>query len=473
MTDRKRRTADTLRRVDELLGAQLQAGMPGGVQLANLAAAMAIEQSGAARGSLFVDSGCGLTPAIALEGNLDRTRRPSTAYDRALLRRAERSGRTESSGGQVAAPVLLDGEVRGILYLETRSAETDPEVAALAAGVAERIGTLLRSAGLVDELARRTRNVEILEALGAVLSSGELVERHLVRAVDGALEATHSDEAVLALVGAVGIPVRTIVRGDRPRLGALSERLARDLGDGLPREKIAASLPRPCLFEPFRADLLPSDDRRAVGFLLVRRRRDTAYLEADRSFFRAVAHLLSGALARLDYFKKAAEDPLTATGSRLALQLELAEGRALMLRTGQPLSLLLIDLDRFKEVNDEHGHPVGDDLLREVAALLRSRLRASDSVARYGGDEFVLVLPSTPGGDAVRVAEELADRVREQRFTEKRLRTTLSVGVASCTPESPDTAELLRRADRALYASKQQGRDRVTLAPSPPAARGR
>lgn len=130
----------------------------------------------------------------------------------------------------------------------------------------------------------------------------------------------------------------------------------------------------------------------------------------------------------------------------------------------------MIDLDSFKKVNDAQGHLRGDDLLKEIASCLAAATRASDVAGRYGGDEFVVVLPDTDAAHAEGIAERLARSVREagERFDAERP-VTASVGVAVTTPaDAPENAPgLLRRADENAYRAKLAGGDRVCSESSP------
>lgn len=142
-------------------------------------------------------------------------------------------------------------------------------------------------------------------------------------------------------------------------------------------------------------------------------------------------------------------------------------------RERRPLAVAMLDIDNFKAVNDEHGHLAGDAVLTQVVQILRGRLRASDIVARLGGDEFCVVLPNADEEGAARVLGELlteVSRVKVPLPAGRSVAVTLSVGVAISNPAS-DEAELLKRADEALYTSKRDGRNRVSVAPQVPSER--
>jgi len=156
---------------------------------------------------------------------------------------------------------------------------------------------------------------------------------------------------------------------------------------------------------------------------------------------------------------QALHDSLTGLPNRVLLADRLEQGLHTARRTATPLALLLVDLDRFKEVNDTLGHPVGDLLLQQVAARLRDALRPTDTVARLGGDEFAVLLPATDAHGAGTVATTLR-QVLEQPFpvAGQVVAVGASVGMALCPAQGTDAATLLRRADEAMYVAKRAGR---------------
>jgi diguanylate cyclase (GGDEF)-like protein len=133
-------------------------------------------------------------------------------------------------------------------------------------------------------------------------------------------------------------------------------------------------------------------------------------------------------------------------------------------RSGRGYSVLLLDLDHFKRVNDTRGHRVGDEVLRTVAGVLRGRCRRSDIVARYGGEEFAVLLPDTGREDAITLARELRLRVGT---TTMAMPVTVSIGVAASSDGHGPPDALVGAADRALYEAKAAGRNHVALALPP------
>lgn len=162
----------------------------------------------------------------------------------------------------------------------------------------------------------------------------------------------------------------------------------------------------------------------------------------------------------------ASYDELTLLLNRRGLLMLLEHELARLRRTRAPACLLLLDLDRFKLVNDDHGHAVGDRVLAQVAQVLSTRLRASDLAARWGGEEFLVVLPDTDLDGARELAEtqRAAIAASKVRHDDTTLRVTVSIGVAVLDPGGPDPlGTALRDADEALYEAKRTGRDRVVV----------
>jgi diguanylate cyclase (GGDEF)-like protein len=193
-----------------------------------------------------------------------------------------------------------------------------------------------------------------------------------------------------------------------------------------------------------------------------------ASLQAERqNLERAVADRtreLSEANERLE--KLAVTDGLTGVFNHRRFHEALVRDVQRAERSQQPLSVLMIDVDFFKQFNDTHGHPAGDRLLRDLAKSVAPLLRQTDLLARYGGEEFAAILVDTGKEEAIQVGERLR-RAVERELGRDTSPVTISVGVASLREDANGPEALLRRADEALYAAKHAGRNRVVAASLP------
>lgn len=163
--------------------------------------------------------------------------------------------------------------------------------------------------------------------------------------------------------------------------------------------------------------------------------------------------------------REATRDPLTGLLNRRGGEAALSRMRARHLRQGTPLSVLVLDLDRFKQVNDQHGHAAGDRALQQAARAIDLLTRSTDAAVRWGGEEFLVASENEPVGARV-LAEKLRQAIAMTAFADERglVAVTASIGVATMR-EKEVTVALLGRADAALYAAKQNGRDRVEVSP--------
>lgn len=160
----------------------------------------------------------------------------------------------------------------------------------------------------------------------------------------------------------------------------------------------------------------------------------------------------------LELSHQASSDPLTGLLNRRGFETQLAYALALARRSGRPLSVIAIDVDHFKRVNDTHGHEVGDNVLRSLGGQLKERLRSSDVLARLGGEEFIVLLPDTSLDRALETALQLLASV--QAYPEPRVgRITVSAGLSALRADEEDASAMLRRSDEALYAAKAAGRN--------------
>jgi diguanylate cyclase (GGDEF)-like protein len=210
-----------------------------------------------------------------------------------------------------------------------------------------------------------------------------------------------------------------------------------------------------------------SHDGEYLGELVFRRRNRFSDEELGQleSLLASLLFPLRNALLYRAAIQNALRDPLTDTGNRVAMDQVLKREVDLARRNLLPLSLLMLDLDHFKEVNDNHGHCFGDEVLKAVAATLKSQLRNVDMVFRYGGEEFLVVLSGTCREAAGMIGERLRHAVLELQCLAQGRPIDLSISLGCATLLPGETADsLLRRVDSALYVAKREGRNRLTMA---------
>ncbi len=202
--------------------------------------------------------------------------------------------------------------------------------------------------------------------------------------------------------------------------------------------------------------------------VLGRGRRGERFSPDDAANAHFLVQQMELALEAAERFQEARQlafvDPLTDLYNARYLERAIDEAIRETERSGTPFSLLFLDLDRFKEINDAHGHLTGGKVLIEVSRLLQANVRENDILVRYGGDEFVVVLPGADTRAAVEVAERIRQAVRSHRFLGREgrdIRLTASVGVATYPDDAGSREELVDKADRAMYRNKEASRDAV------------
>ena len=199
------------------------------------------------------------------------------------------------------------------------------------------------------------------------------------------------------------------------------------------------------------------------GTELVPRVRNALLVKANHDYLKHYAKELERQTRLLEaQIAQARTDALTGLANRRALDEELLRRFSECRRTGSPLSVMLLDVDHFKTFNDTYGHRAGDEALRVIAGALRGAMRQMDLVTRYGGEEFVVILPGTAIDGARLVAERTRQDISQTafRYDGKDFSLTVSIGVAQLMPNE-QISRMLQRVDRAMYASKEAGRDRT------------
>ncbi|KRP60581.1 GGDEF domain-containing protein [Pseudomonas trivialis] len=210
-----------------------------------------------------------------------------------------------------------------------------------------------------------------------------------------------------------------------------------------------------------------SHEGEALGELVLRRHQRLTEEELGQleSLLSTLLYPMRNALLYRAATRSALRDPLTQTGNRIAMDQTLQREIGMARRHQHPLSLLMLDIDHFKHINDTHGHSAGDKVLRAVAASIKGQLRNVDMVFRYGGEEFLILLSNTRREAAAMVGERLRQAAQAEDYRADGTRIDLTVSLGCSTLLAAESAEsLLRRADNALYVAKREGRNRLAMA---------
>jgi two-component system cell cycle response regulator len=346
---------------------------------------------------------------------------------------------------------------------------------------------------LRDELAAKENLTEILGEVIGTLSSSELFHM-LARRLAKALDLSHSS----IVFAHRGDPVGTVASAfEDPQLENLEIELAKypEIGSALEKQHpiLIPDIWKSEQYDDLRRQWMQDGTKVAVrsvmalpftfdgsrtGVFLLRRTSDKpSFNEGDAEFAETVirsamtalhrAHTME--LTRADNLRLEAlahTDPLTQLLNRRALTVKLVAELERVRRYNAPLTVLMIDVDHFKLVNDTHGHIAGDLVLEEIGLVLQRAARAVDTVARYGGEEFVVVLPETGDQGGMAFAERLRTKVEWNSFSigkGQSLHLTISIGLTTFAASQAESAEeLLDAADKALYRAKQAGRNRVS-----------
>ena len=344
-------------------------------------------------------------------------------------------------------------------------------IALLAVATMIRVGLTLRQ--LLNDQAETQHHGEItgeyIDALQATENEGEaqeLLRRQVQRTQPGTravvLGRNNSADRLEARTSLVELDeLRGPLEHATPR-SCLALRFARSHTEGGSRAplmscELCGGLPGVSTCEP----LLVGGE--VIGSVLVAHRTSPEQRSCER--IRETVNQAAPVLGNLRNLaiaeRRAATDRLTGLPNQRAVQDSLKRMVAQASRTITPLSAVLVDLDHFKQINDLYGHDRGDEVLAAVGIAMRNAVRDADFVGRYGGEEFLLLLPSTDTDGAFRVAEAVRIAISAVRIATIEQRITASAGVATLPRDAGDTVTLFRAADRALYAAKNNGRNRV------------
>jgi diguanylate cyclase (GGDEF)-like protein len=209
-----------------------------------------------------------------------------------------------------------------------------------------------------------------------------------------------------------------------------------------------------------------------LGVLVLDSSRKGAFNPNDMQSLESVADICATAIQNAHYVERVKQlaylDGLTGIFNRRFFELRIAEEIERARRFGAGMAVIMVDIDQFKRLNDEFGHLLGDEVLRQVSSIFHQQLRKIDVVCRYGGEEFGILLSQTNPQHALGVAEKLRRMVETWQFPGVPRPVTISAGTANYPDHGTTRDELVKAADAGLYCAKQAGRNRVSLAPDAP-----
>jgi diguanylate cyclase (GGDEF)-like protein len=390
------------------------------------------------------------------------------------------------AGQLTAAYQPVSAHLGRLVLTQLNDARTDHVVAAAAAGRATRLilGTAAAGIGIAwlclwYEIRRVRRSLEpgqdqaefadILQLANGEDEAHQLLQRHLERTLPATvaviLNRNNSADRLEAVTPLPpGSPLAGTLRGAEPRscLAVRSGRMHTENGGRPP----LLSCPV-CASGPGASSCVPlMVGGEVIGSVLLS--RPAPYSEAEELRIRESVSQAAPVLANLRNLAvaeiRAATDGLTGLPNKRAVTDALKQTFAQASMSRSPLGLLLLDLDHFKQVNDQHGHGAGDEVLASVGAALRSVLRNRDFAGRYGGEEFAVLLPDTDIAAALEIAERVRAAIAEITLPGTEVPVTVSVGVAGFPDHASTLGRLERLADAALYVAKRKGRNRVELA---------
>jgi diguanylate cyclase (GGDEF)-like protein len=383
---------------------------------------------------------------------------------------------TDITRSAISAPLRYKGRVIGAVSCQSyEPAAYRDEDLELLQGIADMAAVAIENARFVSELEARRLEAERIEEIGLALTSSLDAKDVIDKVVAAALELLRADSAAVWLIEGRARARVAASRGPYAAPEGTEWAVAEDMTERL------SSLDRPVIVsDDTHRDLLPEALRRpgaramvaplaigdqGTGALAVGRHEAGLFTEEEVHITRRLASQASVALANARLHERlqslSLTDPLTGLPNRRHLEMHLQRELAAA-RRGRDLTVVIFDLDRFKQYNDTYGHVAGDEALRQVGRVLTREARAMNVVARYGGDEFVSVLAGSDEQEALQHARRIAEAVAVDPHL-ARTGMTLSYGVAQHDRTMTTIDDIIRMADQALYQSKsRRGSARTT-----------
>jgi diguanylate cyclase (GGDEF)-like protein len=386
----------------------------------------------------------------------------------------------KSTRSELAIPLMVRDEVVGVLDCQSeRLNHFDKETIELLTLFSTQASIALQNARLYSLEQQRARQLEAINTIAqqstAVLDLEELLAR-VCHVIHQAFRVSHvslflRDEGDLVLRAHHGTLTLRIPENGRfatarePWASILASNgtvIDQDLTSAPDHVKFfAESVSRLCIPLVSFGQIL--------GVLALDSSKVDAFRESDLQSLESVADICAASIQNAHYVERVKQlaylDGLTGIFNRRFFELRIMEEIERARRYGTGMAVIMADIDQFKRLNDEFGHLLGDEVLRQVSSLFHQQLRKIDTVCRYGGEEFGILLTQTNAQHAAGVAEKLRRMVENWQFPGVPRTVTMSAGIAAFPDHGTTRDELVRAADTGLYAAKQAGRNRVSVAP--------
>ena len=420
-----------------------------------------------------------------LIGTAAKLRRPIYAPDVASDPRYIRT--IPSTRSELAVPLLVRNQVVGVLDCQSDEPDFfDSETIDLLTLFSTQASIALQNAQLYSQERRRAVQLEAINALArnttAVLDLDELLEKSCATILE-AFPADHiailllEDKTLVLRAHKGRLTIRFPVRGEIPPGTGLTQRAVLS-GKPVIENDVSAISGYVAGFAETRSEMcLPLISLgETIGVLTLESSTPGAFTANDLQPLESVADICAAAIQNARYFDRMRQmayvDGLTGIFNRRYFEMRISEEIERTRRYENALALVMIDIDHFKRLNDEFGHLLGDEVLRQMGTIFGHNLRKSDIVCRYGGEEFVILMPQTPVDQAGSATDKLRKTVENWTFPGVARPVTISAGVAAFPADGDHRDALVTAADRALYSAKQGGRNRVVVASRQEASAG-
>jgi len=431
------------------------------------------------RASIGWEEGCELVRmpfGTGLTGAAARLKRPVYASD--VSKDARYVQHAHSTKSQVAIPLMLRDEVVGVLDCQSeRIAFFDSETIDLLTLFSQQASLALQNAHLYSLERKRATQLQAINAIAqqttAVMEIDDLLERVCLLI----LQFFPCDHVSLLLLESDRLTLRS-QKGKLTSCFELGESMAKEgglagrclaRGKGIVESDVRnASYYVPGIVETTSEMCLPLISfGQTIGVLALDSASANAFGEVDLQPLESVADICANAIQNARHYAGVKQlaylDGVTGVFNRRHFELRICDEIHRAERYGSTFSIIMIDIDHFKRVNDDFGHLLGDEVLRQVSNILAQQVRKSDIVCRYGGEEFAIIVPETTAVNAAKLAEKLRATVAAWFFPGVPRPVTISAGVAAAHEHGLSRDQIVKAADEALYAAKQAGRNAVML----------